>query len=105
MKALKKDPSIRQVNEVCRAWYSEAGPTPSDSVLLCFLAICAHEFAHFWLNHSERVDRGEISQRKAEAEAYAFQDRVAEMLRFAEIGEAVFEDAKAKLKERGGEKT
>ena len=101
MKALKKDTSIRQVNEICRTWYSKAIPTPSDSVLHCFLEICAHEFFHFWANHAERVEHGEISLRQAEAEARAFQDRVAEMLRLAVVGEAVIQAEKAKLKESG----
>jgi hypothetical protein len=101
MKAFKKDASIGQVNEICRSWHSKTIPTPSDSVLHYFLGICAHEFFHFWANHAEREERGEISQRKAEAEALEFERRVGEMLRFAVVGELVFQAEKAKLRESG----
>ncbi len=101
MKALKKDASIRQINGLCRTWQSKACRDSSDSILLFFLEICSHEFLHFWADHAGRVESGEISQREAEAEAEEFQYKVAEMLRCAEIGEAVFQARKARLKKSG----
>ena len=95
-----KEVTRKHVNEACRAW-DKTVPTPSDSVFLYFLTVCGHEFAHFWLDHSGRQSRGEISRKKAEAEAREFEDKVAEMLRFATVGEALLSERKARLKEFG----
>jgi len=95
-----KEVTRKNVNEACRAW-NKTVPTPSDSVFLYFLRVCGHEFAHFWLDHAGQQSRGEISRRKAETEAKVFEDKVAEMLRFATIGEALLSERKARLKEFG----
>ena len=101
LKLFKKNFSIRAVNAFCRQWYDKAVLSQSDPVFLCFLEICSHEWAHFKLNHAEREDRGEITQKQAEAEADEFQGRVAEMLQWVEVADVLFQDEKARLKETG----
>jgi hypothetical protein len=65
----------RQINETCREWFYNE-PLSIDSVFLFFMECCAHEFAHFKLNHNER----NISRKQAESEAREFADRYAEFL-------------------------